>query len=53
VLAYDFSENNTSDFSENRQFATKPDRNFIFFGRDPHILDRLYIAEQYMSFYAF
>jgi hypothetical protein len=27
-------------FSENRQFAAKTDRNSVFLGRDPHILNR-------------
>jgi hypothetical protein len=40
-------------FTENRQFAIKTYWNSVFFGRDPHILDRLYIMVPYMSFYSF
>jgi hypothetical protein len=45
VLAY--------GFTENHQFMAKTDRNSVFLGRDPHILDRLYIMISYMSFYGF
>jgi hypothetical protein len=34
VLAY--------GFSENHYFATKTDRNSLFYGRDPYILDWLW-----------
>jgi hypothetical protein len=33
--------------------AAKTDRNFVFFGRDPHIPDRLYIMILYMNFMCF
>jgi hypothetical protein len=45
VLAYGFSKNS--------QFVAKINRSFIFIGRDPHILNRLYIIVLYMSFYVF
>jgi hypothetical protein len=45
VLAY--------GFRENRQFAKKTEWNSLFFGPDPHILDRLYVMVLYMSFYEF
>jgi hypothetical protein len=40
-------------FNKNHHFAAKTDRNYVFLGRDPHILDRLYIMVSYMSFYMF
>jgi hypothetical protein len=40
-------------FTVNRQFAAKTDRNSVFLGRDPHILDRLYIMVLYLSFHGF
>jgi hypothetical protein len=40
-------------FSENRQFEAKIARNSIILGRDPQIVDRLYITVLYMSFYTF
>jgi hypothetical protein len=40
-------------FSKNRQLATKTVQNSIFLGRDPHIIDHLYIMVPYMSFYGF
>jgi hypothetical protein len=40
-------------FTENRQFMAKTDRNSVFFGRDPHILDHLYLMVMYMSFMGF
>jgi hypothetical protein len=45
VLAY--------GFSENHYFAIKTDRNSVFYGRDPYILDWLYIMVPYMTFYMF
>jgi hypothetical protein len=45
VLAY--------GFSENHQLGAKSNRNSVFLGRDPHIVDRLYIMVLYMSFYEF
>jgi hypothetical protein len=41
------------DFTENRQFGAKIDRNSVFHGRDPYITNRLYITVPYMSFYRF
>jgi hypothetical protein len=40
-------------FTENRQFRAKTDRNSVFLGRCPHIVNRLYIMVPYMSFYRF
>jgi hypothetical protein len=40
-------------FSENHYFATKTDRNSVFYGRDPYIPDWLYIMVLYMTFYMF
>jgi hypothetical protein len=45
VLAY--------GFNKNHQIAVKHDQNSVFPGRDPHILDRLYIMVLVMSFYGF
>jgi hypothetical protein len=45
VLAY--------GFSENYKFTEKTDRNSVFIGREPHILDRLHIMVTYISFYGF
>jgi hypothetical protein len=39
--------------SENRQLTAKTDQNSVFLGRDPYILDRLYITVTYMDFYEF
>jgi hypothetical protein len=44
VLAY--------GFSENCQFPQKLTET-VFLGRDPHIMDQLYIMVPYMSFYGF
>jgi hypothetical protein len=40
-------------FTENRQFGAKTDRNSIFLGRDPHMVDRLSKMVPYMNFYGF
>jgi hypothetical protein len=40
-------------FTENRQFGAKTDRNSIFLGRDPHMVDRLSKTVPYMNFYGF
>jgi hypothetical protein len=40
-------------FTKNHQLAIKTDQNFIFRGRGPHILKRLYIMVSYMIFYEF
>jgi hypothetical protein len=40
-------------FTENQQFAVKTDRNYIFLGRDPHMLDQLYTMVPYKSFIDF
>jgi hypothetical protein len=40
-------------FSKNCYVGAKPDKNSVFLGRDPHILDQLYILVSYMSFYGF
>jgi hypothetical protein len=40
-------------FTENHQPAVKTDRNSLFPGRDPCILDRLCNIILYMSFYGF
>jgi hypothetical protein len=45
VLAY--------GFTENRQFRSVTDRNSVFLGRDPHIVDWLSIMVPYMIFYGF
>jgi hypothetical protein len=41
------------DLIENRLFEAKSDRNSVFFGRDPHIRDRLYKTVPHMSCYWF
>jgi predicted ferric reductase len=41
------------DFTEKREFATKTDRNSVFFCGDPQILDQLSITVPYMSFHWF
>jgi hypothetical protein len=40
-------------FTENHQFGAKTDRNTIFLGRDPNILDMLNIMVLRLSFYRF
>jgi hypothetical protein len=45
VLAYGFTENG--------QLPAKTDRNSVFHGPNPHILDRIYLMVSYMSFYGF
>jgi hypothetical protein len=45
VLAFDFTKITT--------LGAKTDRNSIFLGHDPHIMDRLYIMVLYMCFYKF
>jgi hypothetical protein len=40
-------------FTENLQFEAKTYRNSVFLGRDPHIVDRLFITAMYMNFYGF
>jgi hypothetical protein len=45
VLAY--------GFSENYQFGAKTDRNSIFLGHDPRIVNWLSIAVPYFNFYGF
>jgi hypothetical protein len=41
------------DFTENRQFGAKTDRNFIFLYHDHNIVDQLYIIVMYISFFGF
>jgi hypothetical protein len=43
----------TLDFTEITTLGAKTYWNSVFFGRDPHILDWLYIAGPYMSFFKF
>ncbi len=43
VLAY--------GFTENRQFRSVTDRNFVFLGRDPHIAGQLYITVLVYDFF--
>jgi hypothetical protein len=40
-------------FTKNCQFGAKPDRNFVFFGRDPRIVNWLPITVLYFNFYGF
>jgi hypothetical protein len=40
-------------FTENRWFRAKSDRDSVFLGLEPHIVDRLYITVMYISFYMF
>jgi hypothetical protein len=40
-------------FTENWQFGTKTDRNSVFLGRDPRIVNRLSITVSYFNFYGF
>jgi hypothetical protein len=40
-------------FTENHRFTIKTDGNSVFLGRNPHILDRLYLLILYMRFYEF
>jgi hypothetical protein len=40
-------------FIEKRQFATKTDQNFAFFGREAQISDQFYIMVLYIIFYEF
>jgi hypothetical protein len=41
------------DFTANHLFGAKVDWNSVFLGRDPYIMDRLYITIPYISFYGF
>jgi hypothetical protein len=41
------------DFSENNHSMAKTNWKSVFLGRDPHIMDRLYLMVPYMSFYGF
>jgi hypothetical protein len=41
------------DFTKNRQFGAKTDWNSVFIGRDPYIVDRLYIIALYIHFMDF
>jgi hypothetical protein len=41
------------NFTGKRWFVAITDRNSVFLGHDPHILDRLYIMVMYISFYEF
>ncbi len=43
----------TFDFTEKCQFVKKTDQNSVFFYRDPHISDRLYLMVPYMGFCEF
>jgi hypothetical protein len=40
-------------FIKKRKFKAKTDRDSVFLGRDPQILDRLYLMVMYISFYGF
>jgi hypothetical protein len=40
-------------FTENCQFGPSSNRNSIFLGRDPHIMNQLYIMVLYIFFYKF
>jgi hypothetical protein len=39
------------DFTQKRHFMTKIDQNSIFFCREAHIPDQLYITFMHISFY--
>jgi hypothetical protein len=41
------------NYTENRQFRAKTNRNSVFLGCDSHIIDWLYITIPYMNFYRF
>jgi hypothetical protein len=45
VLAY--------GFTENCQFGAKTDRNSVFHGQDPRIVNRLSVMVPYFNFYGF
>ena len=40
-------------FTENHQFGAKTNRNSVFLGHYPHIVDQLSIMVSYMNFYGF